>query len=263
MKYRLNKKHPRPLYVQLSDIIKEKIHEQVLKENDPIPSESELMEKYGISRITVRNALARLEFDGLIYKVHGRGAFVSAPRVIEIPSPARSFREQAIVQGFSITRKLIEFTSVYPPDGIKERLGLQPEVKVGKIKRLIKMDRTNIGLDVLFVPQDIGRALHGLDLSKVFLIDHLNKNPETRILKMDLVVRASPIEELDAEAMGVDHNNTVLVRACTYWSRFGRAIMAGKVVYLSQYTAIGITVDSEKQPLQFQVGDVYQHNTKL
>lgn len=255
---KLKKEHPTPLYVQLYGIIKKNIYEGSLRENDPIPSESQLMKAYDVSRITVRNALARLEFDGLVYKVHGRGSFVCKNRIIEIPSPAISFQKQMADQGFSLTSKFVEFSAVYPSEGVLKRLNLKNGDKADKIKRLIILENKNIGLSVMFVPRDFGRRLTDIDLNTVDLVDHFNQNPETIISKMDVLVWAAAIEEVDAETMGVDSNSTVLVRACTYWNRLGRPIMAGKVLYLSQYTAINMVIDAEKNPLQVKVGDVYQ-----
>ncbi|BFH67554.1 hypothetical protein J27TS7_17040 [Paenibacillus dendritiformis] len=66
-----------PLYVQVHRYIEERIRRGVLKPNDRIPTEKELMEQFKVSRITVVNALSALVKDGWIYRVPGRGSFVS------------------------------------------------------------------------------------------------------------------------------------------------------------------------------------------
>ncbi|THF75486.1 GntR family transcriptional regulator [Cohnella fermenti] len=66
-----------PLYVQIQQYFKNLIHRQELKSNDKIPSEKELMEQFDVSRITVANALVQLAKEGWIYRVPGRGSFVS------------------------------------------------------------------------------------------------------------------------------------------------------------------------------------------
>lgn len=67
-----------PLYMQIQNYFKERITAQQLKANDKIPSEKELMELFGVSRITVANALVQLSKEGWIYRIPGRGSFVSA-----------------------------------------------------------------------------------------------------------------------------------------------------------------------------------------
>jgi GntR family transcriptional regulator of arabinose operon len=66
-----------PLYMQIQQYFKDLIAEGKLKENDKIPSEKELMEQFDVSRITVANALVQLAKDGWIYRIPGRGSFVS------------------------------------------------------------------------------------------------------------------------------------------------------------------------------------------
>ncbi|WP_276354992.1 GntR family transcriptional regulator [Cohnella caldifontis] len=66
-----------PLYMQIQEHFKDLIQTGRLKENDKIPSEKELMEQFEVSRITVANALIQLAKDGWIYRIPGRGSFVS------------------------------------------------------------------------------------------------------------------------------------------------------------------------------------------
>ena len=70
-----------PLYQQLKDDLREKIKTGALKPDERIPSERELCEQYHVSRMTVRQALAELANEGLLYRTHGKGTFVAQPRI--------------------------------------------------------------------------------------------------------------------------------------------------------------------------------------
>lgn len=70
-----------PIYVQLGDVISQTIEDGTYKPGDKLPSENELCNKYGISRITVRQALSLLAQKGLIYSMHGKGTFVKTPSI--------------------------------------------------------------------------------------------------------------------------------------------------------------------------------------
>ena len=65
-----------PLYRQLMDSIKHKIVSGELKIGDKIPSERAMAEQYGINRMTVRNALKKLEKEGIIKSHRGSGTYV-------------------------------------------------------------------------------------------------------------------------------------------------------------------------------------------
>src|SRR5690348_16586868 len=66
----------KPLYSQIHDHFKSRIISGELQEGDKIPSETEIMEQFSVSRITVVNAMAGLAKEGLIYRIPGRGSFV-------------------------------------------------------------------------------------------------------------------------------------------------------------------------------------------
>ncbi|MGG4343517.1 GntR family transcriptional regulator [Paenibacillus lautus] len=74
-----------PLYQRVQEYIRELISSQVLKVGDRIPTEKELMERFGVSKITVVNALAGLVNERIITRVPGKGTFVSEPEY-EMPT---------------------------------------------------------------------------------------------------------------------------------------------------------------------------------
>ncbi|MEV0898360.1 winged helix-turn-helix domain-containing protein [Actinoplanes sp. NPDC049802] len=65
-----------PLYVQLADLLAERIKRGDYKVNDPIPSESTLQQEYGVARGTVRSAVRLLRERGLVATAPQRGTYV-------------------------------------------------------------------------------------------------------------------------------------------------------------------------------------------
>ena len=66
-----------PLWLQLRLHLKRQIEDGVLSPGEQLPSEAELCERFSVSRTVVREALGQLVVDGRIYKIKGKGAFVS------------------------------------------------------------------------------------------------------------------------------------------------------------------------------------------
>jgi GntR family transcriptional regulator len=238
-----------PLYVQLSDIIKKNIAKGHLSPGSPIPSELQLMKAYDVSRITVRSALLRLEYSGEIFKVHGRGSFVSKKKIVDIPSPSFSWRRLMEEQGYNISFKLIEFCEVWPSDGVQRELRLQKGQRVIKLKRIKKVEQEVIGLDVLFMPLEVGISLERMDLSNFSLVEYLNRSPGTKINRIEAQIRAAPIEDGDAEVIGVDSSSTVLIRGFVAYNAIDEPVLSGKIMYLSQYAVINATVSVESTSL--------------
>src|SRR5690606_7684051 len=81
-----------PLYRRLQTAIKAVIDDGILKVDDALPSERDLANELGISRVTVRNAMRALVEEGVLVQRHGAGTFV-APRVEQALSRLTSFTE--------------------------------------------------------------------------------------------------------------------------------------------------------------------------
>ena len=65
-----------PLYVQLAGIVRRMIQSGTLQHLDPVPSESSLVQTYGVSRDTVRRTMALLRDEGVVFTVPHRGTYV-------------------------------------------------------------------------------------------------------------------------------------------------------------------------------------------
>ena len=242
--YKINRNSAVPLYVQLSDIIRKNIDEKDLSPGSSIPSEATLMENYDISRITVRNALLRLEYSGKIFRVHGRGSFVSEEKFVDIPAPSHSWQMALQNQGHHISYDLLDFCDVWPSEGVKRELRLKADEFVKKFKRLKKIDEKVIGLDVLFIPLPIANSIDNVNDASFSMTEYLNSSPNTKIHRIEAQIRAGPIENGDADIMGVDYSNTVLIRGYVAFNKEDYPVMSGKIMYLSQYAVVKVNIDT-------------------
>lgn len=98
----------RPLYLQLKDKMKKDIRAGVLSAGDKIPSEAQLQKQYGMSRVTVRNAMEELAAEGYIIKVQGKGSFVAKSEHLRLPIGITSFSEDVAMQGMEMTSFVIK-----------------------------------------------------------------------------------------------------------------------------------------------------------
>lgn len=74
-----------PLYKQIMEYVRDNIRQSVWQSDEKIPSENELADKFKVSRITIKNALQELIEEGLIYRIQGKGTFVSTNKLGEPP----------------------------------------------------------------------------------------------------------------------------------------------------------------------------------
>lgn len=82
----------RAVFRQLADLLRARIESGALAPGDPLPSELRLVEEYGISRTTVRQAIAQLRTEGLVRVERPRGTFVRVPEEVEFVTLGRGER---------------------------------------------------------------------------------------------------------------------------------------------------------------------------
>lgn len=96
-----------PKYYLIKKNIIEQINKEELKTDEVIPSERELMEIFGVSRITVRKAIDELASEGFLYKVQGKGTYVKGDTRTTGLSVISSCTTEILRQGFKPSRKVL------------------------------------------------------------------------------------------------------------------------------------------------------------
>lgn len=145
----IDKNSPIPVYYQLKEDIKNKISKNVWKVGQCIDSERELSENYGVSRMTVRQALGELVREGILIREKGKGTFVCEPKVKQ--KNIMSFSEIAKKNAMSITTKVLDFKRINMPEDLQEIL---PFDEVYEINRLRIINDEVIAQEVVYIPCD-------------------------------------------------------------------------------------------------------------
>jgi Transcriptional regulators len=137
---------PLPLHAQIVEAFRKAIREGHLKAGDRLPSEPELVAWLGVSRATIRQAMAELIAEGLIYRYQGRGTFV-APRKFEHPLQRLvSFSEDIRSRGMEPGSRIL-FLGQIPADAeVAAHLRIPPGKTVLRIYRLRLANDQPVGL---------------------------------------------------------------------------------------------------------------------
>lgn len=101
-----------PLFAQVESNLRQRILRNQLEAGSKLPSEAELEQEFGVSRITVRQALAALHASGLIHKVNGKGSFVTRPSDAPDLGPLTGFYQHMRSRGLKAHGKILAVRSV-------------------------------------------------------------------------------------------------------------------------------------------------------
>lgn len=138
------------VYKEVKKDLSDKITTGIYKPGDRIPSERNLSEVYGISRMTLRQALNALEKDGLIRREKGRGTFVTSKDLFQ--ENLRSFTHTLIARQIEPSSKIIEVSKVLHLKQISQLLQINQGEAYYKIKRLRCGDGVPMGLETVYIP---------------------------------------------------------------------------------------------------------------
>lgn len=193
----LDKNSPKPLYVQLEEILRASIHDGEWAPNNAIPSELELSRTYGVSRMTARAVVTELVNDGLLRRVQGKGTFVVEQK-IPTKSPAyMGIREQLERMGYHISTRLLSFRQFEASQHMAPILGVMQGDAVHCIERLRFIDDMPISLHRSYIPKVLTPTLSDEQLEREQLCVILQKefNLKTAMVSETLEsVLASPEE---------------------------------------------------------------------
>jgi GntR family transcriptional regulator len=156
-----------PLYLQLKDMIKQEIKKGVLKPNDRLPSEKELCNIYKVSRITVRQALAELVNEGLIYRSHGKGTFVASPGVDQELITVTPFEETLRRKGIKPSTKCLSCTTIPADFNLATLLAIPLETAIVHIRLLGLGDDEPLVIYNSYFPESIGKEMMELVHEKI------------------------------------------------------------------------------------------------
>lgn len=160
---RIDRKSDRPEFRQIADHLAEDIRSNKFKRGDQLPSESELAELYGVSRLTVRGAMSVLVVEeGLVRKEKGRGSFVREAKPVATFRSSNRFRSAksplTVDEGPPASQEVYEIAEVPATNEVANALRLKHGEKVLVRRRSITLqdeDATPMQLADSFVPLDL------------------------------------------------------------------------------------------------------------
>lgn len=164
-----------PLYYQLMDIIVEMVEEGNLQEDDRLPSERELCETYDVSRSTVRQAIQELEKEGYIYRVHGKGTFVSPEKFKQDLLEFYSFTEEMKKIGKTPSSKVLDFEIVECNEKLARKMNLNVGDNIYKFTRLRLADNQPMMVETSHVPCNRFPGLTRDELERYAMYDIFTK----------------------------------------------------------------------------------------
>ncbi len=199
-----------PYYYQLYEILRKQILAGTWKPGDMLPTETELLEEYELSRTTVRQSLDMLVNDGLIYRQRGRGTFISPPTIEQGLAGIISFTEDMHQRKMEPHTVVLSAELIPAPNEIAEALQIVPGEEVANLERLRLADSEPMSLETSYLRHKLCPGVLNHDYAVHSLRQTLTSEYNLRLVYARQKIRAVTATRKQAQVLSVEPGAALL-----------------------------------------------------
>ena len=211
-----------PRYRQIANSLRDRIQRREWAAGDRLPGEETLAVQFGVSKLTMRQALGVLLNEGLIRREHGKGTFVTD---LWQPSSVLAYttRMEEIAAGStqsSVT--VLDRETVGGPWSDFESLELSPDSRVLRVRRVHSVDDRPRAYVVSYLPADLAERLEADDFEVVPFLLGVERRTGLRFVSARQAISASLADDETAQHLAIPLGSPVLLVSRTYFLKDGR-----------------------------------------
>jgi GntR family transcriptional regulator len=227
----LNRSSYKPLYLQISDYLRLMIENGDLKPGDRVASENELVAQYTVSRNTARLAINALISQGMVYRVQGKGTFVTPSRLRFEIYQLSGFSEEVRRMGLVPSSRLLRMVREKPTVKMAEDLKLPPYSEVYNIERLRLANNEPMAVNLSYIPCYLAPDLEHEDLECGSLYEVLESKFGLHPVRAEQVVRPAAATIYEAELLDVHPGYPLLLVEGVILLEDGRPVEWTRIMY--------------------------------
>src|SRR5438477_12545506 len=200
-----------PLYDRVGSVLAGDIADGSLPPETQLPSEDGLVERFKISRTTVRKAIQNLVERGLVEVRRGKGTFVTQPKITQELTELTGFVEDMRALGRTPTARLLDKRVVAADEAVAHHLALPPGTLVVRLRRVRLADGVAMSFDETYLPRDIGEKVADDDLEAEPVFALLEDKYDTPLVEAEYKLEAAAADPDVAQALQVPTGSPVFL----------------------------------------------------
>jgi len=208
-----------PKYYLLKKELIDRIDREEFKQDEPIPSERELMSQFDVSRITVRRAINELVNEGYLYTIQGKGTYIKNGRYSQNLLSLTSCTQDIIKMGMKPSRRIIASGIEMAEKKRQHLLHLSEGEKVYFLERVYFADDEPINLTKTWLPYRLVRGIEKFDFSEASLYEVLQNDYHIELTSADRSIEAVLSDEETARLLGITPDIPILLFTCTTYGK--------------------------------------------
>lgn len=207
----LNEGSAKPYYEQIKEYILYRINNGELSAHDRVPSERNLSEQFGVSRLTVSRAIKELVLDGRLYTQVGKGTFVCETPIDQTLDVLTSFSEEMEKRGQAPGSQVVEQGIIPANDTLSQTLQIPVGVSVVRLKRVRLANNQPVALETAHLIAGLCTAiLDRFDFARDSLYQVLKTHYNVRLTYAEQEIEARLATPEEARWLNLDASSPVL-----------------------------------------------------
>jgi GntR family transcriptional regulator len=216
---------------QLREAIRSQIHMGHLKTGDRLPSESELGKRYGVSRITVRQAMSDLASEGLIVRRQGKGSFVSPGTVRQELNRLQGLTEALGHQGRRVRTEVLLWKKLQAPSAIRLLLGLSTKQHCMALQTLRFVDEKPLSINRTWLSSMAAKGITRESLRTADLLTLYDKLHGIRLARASVEISSALATETQSQKLGLSLPAAILLVEKTVYAHDDQALHYEQSIY--------------------------------
>jgi GntR family transcriptional regulator len=196
-----------------------------------LPSEDSLVERYAVSRTTIRTAIQSLISRGLVEIRRGRGTFVTQPVITQELTELTGFVGDMQALGRDASAQILDRRFVAASETVARQLSLQRGTAVVRIQRVRLADGVPLSFDETYLPQDLGEKIMADDLENQPIFSLLEQKYSTQLLDAEYRLAAVASHGTVARALGISPGSPIFLIERTTFSQNHRPVDYERLYY--------------------------------
>lgn len=220
-----------PLHIDIARQIQQCIIDGQYLPGDKLPSERELLERWQVSRITVRRAIANLVRQGLVITYQGKGAFVAEQRKVAytLSDPLIFLEDDFKNRGIELSVQNITFEPVKAAAAVQEILQLPVDKPTAYFqKKILSIDGVAGGVDLTYILPEIARPLAS-ELKQNMTFPVLERN-DWKIGRVAAIIECINADLELSQYLNVPLGHSLLVYRHTAYTKDNRPLVHGETI---------------------------------
>lgn len=215
-----------PLYIQLMEQIEDGIYQKVYPPGMKLQSENNMAKAYGVSCITVKNAIGGLVEKGLVERKQGKGTYISRTKFTRDMKKLSGFTEMCERMGVKAGGRMLENKLVAVEDGQAESLRIPRGSQAVYISRLRFADREPVAIEHSYFSMKYAFLL-GQSFDDNSLFDYLKEHSHVSVAMSEKRIELCRATAREAEWMNLDKNTPLLLVKSVAYTKDGDPIYTG------------------------------------